>query len=145
MSGPSITPSASGISPELLAEHFRIRDLTRQLGKARDLHELLTRLAHLRPLLVAHFGREEGPGGLFDTIRSMGLDHVGRLDRFAGEHQSLLADLDALVACAQACLAGPVAEILRDGQALASKVRRHEAAEDNLLLDTLYTDFGSGD
>lgn len=53
MSGPTITPSTTGIAPEILAEHRRIHELTGHLERARDLRELLTHLAGLRPLLPA--------------------------------------------------------------------------------------------
>lgn len=136
----------AGIDAQILAEHRRIRDLTRRLeSNTGELHELLTRLAELRSALVAHFVVEEAPDGFYDMIRSMAPRQLGRVDQLKKEHQAFLADIEALAARARACLAGPVAEVLGEAQALARWLRSHEAAEDDVLLDTVYNDLGQGD
>ncbi len=145
MSDPSTTPPVTGIDARILAEHRRIRDLTRQVENASELRELLARLAELRSLLVAHFVAEEAEGGLYDGIRSLAPRQMGRVDQLEREHQVFLADIDRLAARAKTCLAGPMAEVLGEGRALARGLRDHEAAEDDILLDTLYTDLGQGD
>jgi hypothetical protein len=145
MSDPSSTPSVTGIDAQTLAEHRRIRDLTSQLENNSELRELLTHLAELRLALVPHFFGEEAPDGLYAMIRSMAPRLLGRLDQLEREHQAFLGDIDALAARARLCLAGPVAEVLGEARALARRLRNHEAAEDDILLDTMYTDLGQGD
>ncbi len=145
MNDPSGTPSVTGIDEQILAEHRRIRDFTHQLENVGELRELLTRLAELRVALVAHFLGEEAAEGLYDMIRSMSPRLLGRVAQLEKEHQTFLADIDALAARARACLAGPVAELLGHAQGLARRLRNHEAAEDEVMLDTLYTDLGQGD
>ena len=146
MGDPRSTPSVVGIDAQILAEHRRIHDLTRQLeNNTGELRELLTRLAELRSALVAHFLGEEAAGGFYDTIRSMAPSQLGRVDQLEKEHAAFLADIDALAARTRACLAGPVAEVLGEACALARRLSNHEAAEDEVLLDTLYVDLGHGD
>ncbi len=145
MNDPSAMPPVSGIDPQILAEHRRIRDLTRQLKETSELRVLLTRLAEFRAVLVAHFLGEEATDGLYDTIRSMSPRLLGRVDQLEKEHQAILVAVDALAERARACLAGPVADVLGEARALARRVSNHETAEDNVLLDTVYTDLGQGD
>src|SRR5574341_1183181 len=138
------TPSVTGIDEQIVAEHRRIRDLTHQLDDTSGLRELLTGLAELRAALVAHFLREEEAEGLFDMIRSMAPRLLERMTQLEHEHQSILEDIDALGARARACLAGPVAEVLGEARAVTRRLRNHEAAEDEVLLDTVYNDLGQG-
>jgi hemerythrin-like domain-containing protein len=133
------------MNDQLLAEHRLIREFTRQFENASELRALLTVLAEARPTLVAHFATEEEDEGFYDRVRSMAPNCIERVDRLEREHQAFLKDLDALVARSQACLAGPVAEILGDARLLAQRLRRHEVAEDEIVVDTLYGDLGQGD
>lgn len=128
-----------------LAEHRRIRELTNQFERAAELRELLAILGEARPNLVAHFLGEEADEGFFARVRSTAPNESQRVDRLERQHQAFLADLDGLTARAQACLAGPVAEILGDARSLAKRLREHEVAEDTVVADTLYGDLGQGD
>ncbi|MBI2527152.1 MAG: hemerythrin domain-containing protein [Candidatus Rokubacteria bacterium] len=145
MSDPENTSAVTAGDQQLLAEHRRIRELTRRLEETGNLGELLTRLTEFRAAVVAHFLSEEAADGFYDTVRSMAPRQIGRVDQLEREHQALLADIDALAARALACLAGPVAEVLRGAPTLARRLRHHEAAEDEILFDTLYGDLGQGD
>jgi hemerythrin HHE cation binding domain-containing protein len=145
MGDPGGKHSVAGVDEQIVAEHRRIRELARQLDHAPELRELLTRLAELRGMLVAHFLREEAAEGLYNMIRSMAPRLLGRMAQLEKEHQTFLDDIDKLGTRARECLAGPVAEVLREAQALTRRLRKHEAAEDEVLLDTLYTDLGQGD
>jgi hemerythrin-like domain-containing protein len=142
---PEPTPPVADVSAYVLAEHRRLRELTHDLEAVADLHQLLLRVGEFRAALVTHFLDEEAVGGLYDTIRGMAPRQIGRLDQLQREHAQLLAQVDGLAAAARACLEGPVAQVLEQARALARRVRAHEAAEDDVLLDTLYTDLGQGD
>lgn len=138
-------PPVTGTEEQLLAEHRRIRDLTRQIEKSPDLLELLKRLQEFRSLLVPHFLAEEATDGLYDTIRRMSPRQLALVDELQKEHRAFLAEIERLAERARACLAGPVAAVLAQARALAHRVNEHEAREDNLLLDTMYTDLGHGE
>jgi hypothetical protein len=144
MNEPGSIHHISGVDARILAEHRRIRDTVRRLEETPDLGELLMRLADFRGLLVVHFPAEEAPDGFFDAIRSTAPRHLGRLEELRREHAMLLASVDAVAARVRACLAGPVAEVIEEARNLARGVRRHEAAEDELLVDSFYTDLGQG-
>jgi Hemerythrin HHE cation binding domain len=137
----AIDGTASGI----LDTHRRIREMARELEETRDLVTLLARLHAFRSVLVAHFLEEETPGGLFDLIRESRSRHLGRVGEFEQEHGAFLDQIDGLADRSRACLAGPVAEILRLAGQLVGRVRDHETRENDILLDTLYEEVGQGD
>jgi hypothetical protein len=135
----------TGMEQDVLAQHRTIQDAARQMESARDLDELLRRLAGFRALLVPHFASEEAPEGYFDVVRSHASCHVGWVDEFGREHRAFLAEIDQLSERARACIAGPVAEILRQAADLTRRLREHEARENDLLIDALYVDIGDED
>ena len=126
----------------VLDTHQQIREMTRRLEEAANLVELLAGLQAFRALLVPHFADEEGPDGFFDLVRTATSRHLVDVRQLEREHADLLRDIAALVDRAVACLAGPVAEILKQGGELARRVRDHEARESALLVDALYVDVG---
>ncbi|MBI1734407.1 MAG: hemerythrin domain-containing protein [Candidatus Rokubacteria bacterium] len=139
-----VTKPATG-ADQIVAEHQQIRQLAATLETATELEDLLRRLQHFRTTIVPHFLAEEGADGLYDTIRSLSPRQLGRVRQLEQEHRSLLEDIDRVAQRARDCLAGPVAEVLAEASALARRVRKHEAAENNMLLDTMYLDLGQGD
>ena len=71
-----------------------------------------------------------------------------RFDTAAGLPELLAVLAEArptLAARAQACLAGPMAQIFGDARSLAQRIRKHEVAEDQIVADSLYGDLGQGD
>jgi hypothetical protein len=145
MADASGNPPATGTGQELLVEHRQIRGLTDQIEVCRDLPELLRHLGTLHAWLVPHFLAEEGADGFYELIRRLSPRQLGRVDDLQREHGALLAAIDAVAERTRACLAGPVAAVLEEARALARRVRAHEAGEDDLLLETMYTDLGHGD
>lgn len=145
MADPDTTRPAAGIDPEIAADHRRIRDASRHIRDAADLGQLLVHLAEFRAVLAVHFSREEADDGFYDMVKSMSPRLLGAVDRLEHEHALILAEVDRLSDLARQCLAGPVAEVLARARALGNRLRRHEAAEDRILLDTFYTDLGQGD
>jgi hypothetical protein len=137
-------PSEASTGQQILAEHRKIREFGQQIEQSRDLAELLGLLGKFRELLELHFMTEEAPDGFYDDIRSMSPRQLAKVDQLQKEHPAFLAAIDRVREHARACLAGPVAAVLAEAGALAGRLRTHEAAEDNLLLDTIYTDLGQG-
>jgi iron-sulfur cluster repair protein YtfE (RIC family) len=135
---------ATGLEEQILAEHRTIRELGQRIENSRSLVELLELLKEFRALLELHFMNEEAPEGFFDAMRNTGSRPLTKVDQLEKEHWALLADLDRVSESARVCLAGPVAAVLTEARALTRRVRTHEAAENALLLDTVYTDLGQG-
>lgn len=142
--GEATRPSPVAAAEQLLAEHRRVQEAIASLRRAEDLRELARQARELRTLLVGHFLAEEVPGSFYDWVRTAATRHLERLSRLLAEHEALLAELDALAARAEACLAGPVAAVLTEARRFADRLERHERAEDEVLVDTLYTDLGQG-
>lgn len=138
------TGEVAGTSGQILEEHRRVQHLVRRIGEAPDLLELLRRLEEFRTAIVPHFAEEEAPGGFFDVVRSRAARHLDRLHRLEADHGAILGELDGLAERARACLAGPVAEVLRQAAALTRRLAEHEARETRILVDTLYVDVGEG-
>lgn len=138
-------PRAADAEERILAEHRTIREFLQQIEKSGGLVELLNLLKDLRAVLELHFMSEEAPQGFFDSIREMSSRQLATLDRLEKEHGALLAEVDGVSERARACLAGAVAAILTEARALARRLRAHEAAEETVLIDTMYTDLGQGD
>lgn len=127
---------------EFFHEHRKIQDSTRQIESVRDLHELLRCLQRARTLLEHHFVSEEAPGGFFDTVRSAAPRFSPRVEKLGEDHRAFLSELDQLAERARACLAGPVAEVLKQAADLARRLREHEAHEGEILIDALYDETG---
>lgn len=145
MADPGGKPPVTGAEEGLLAEHRRIRSLTREIETVCDLRDLLRLLQEFRALLVPHFLDEERSDGFYETIRRMSPRQLALTDELEREHLAFLVEIDRAAERARACLAGPVAAVLAEVRMLAHRVTEHEAREDNLLLDTMYIDLGHGD
>jgi hypothetical protein len=137
-------PPATGVEEQIFAEHRKIRELGHRIENSRSLVELLDLLKEFRALLELHFLSEEAPDGFFDALRNTASRPLTKVDQLEKEHCALLAELDRVSEGARVCLAGPVAAVLTEARALARRIRTHEASEDALLLDTMYTDPGQG-
>lgn len=135
-------PPLDDMTGRILEDHQSIKEAMARLQQAPDLHELLKRLEEFRRLVVPHFAQEVAPGGFFETLRARTARHFGRLAELEREHWELLDTIDGLDREARACLAGPVAAILEKAGALAAKLGEHEARENELLIDAMYTDIG---
>ncbi len=134
--------SIARTTEQILDTHCKVREMTRRLEQVTDLVELQARLQAFRSLLVPHFAEEEAPDGFFDLVRAETSRHLAKVRELENEHDALLHEIDTLAERARACLAGPVAEILRQSAELAQRVREHEARESALLVDALYVDVG---
>jgi hypothetical protein len=145
MSEPGSRDPVTGVEPHILTEHREIRALGEHIENSQDLVEVLGLLQDFRTLLVGHFASEEARDGFFDVIRAMTPRQLAKVGHLEKEHSALLAEVDRVGESARACLEGPVAAVLAGARALVHRLRTHEAAEDALLLDTVYDDLGQGD
>ena len=85
---------------------------------------------------------EEAPGGFFDSVRGAAPRFGATIEALREDHRLFLKDVDALATGARACLAGPVAEVLKQAAELGRRLRDHETREGEVLLDALYDDVG---
>jgi hypothetical protein len=136
----------SGPTLDLIAEeHAMLRRFLGELVDAPDVLTLPAKLDELLKILQAHFEREEAPDGFTKVVEDAAPHQIAKLELIVQEHRTLLAQVEALRWQAQACLDGPVAEILNRVQAFARALREHEHRETDLLTDAIYTDIGGGD
>jgi hypothetical protein len=135
------TPEAEA----MLAADRRIADMARSLHRVQGLGQLAQSLRTLRFTLEVHFCSEEAPDGFFDMIRDRATMYVGRVEQLRQEHVALLRETELILDRIRACIAGPVAEIMKQAGTLADRIERHEASESDLLGEAMSTDTGSGD
>jgi len=111
------------------------------------LGELRGKLPELRRTLSAHFaGEEQGP--LFRQLPIQAPQLSGRLQRLEDEHQGILDSVDTLLERADA-LNDPeifqLRELNAQVQLLVATIRRHEAEENELVMQANWDEIGTGD
>jgi|GEM_PF-1085639 len=136
----SASPPVSG--EQIHEEHRHLRELLERIGGTRELEPLLDLLGELNGALEIHFEHEEAPGGLHDVIDSSAPHLLERVDALFDEHRRCLEELERLRAAARATLDGPIAEVLRGVDALCRMLHEHEAAETEILSESLYDELG---
>lgn len=130
-----------------LADSSRVELMAQQLTQARGLGGLVRSLKELRATLERHFAEEEAPDGFFDMVGERSAHHLGPIAQLRQQHVAFLRETDMIAALAQACLAGPVAEVLKQAADLARRIQQHEMRESDLLVEAMNSDAdaGSGD
>jgi len=134
-------PSLSQIADE----HRHLRETLERVEQATDLTALIPLLEDLRNQLEQHFAEEEAPGGLADAVGESRPRYQRHLDKLFKEHKSMLAATASIMERAQRVIDGLKAEILRDVRQLGHDLRAHEQTETELLMESVYSDIGSGD
>jgi len=102
--------------------------------------ELKLRVHDLRSHIEKHFDLEEA-GGFREEIRVVAPESMKEFDRLEGEHDSIIADLDQILADVKK-IANQNDEIIKDIQnqvkQFVSRLRAHEGAE-NVLIQMVYS------
>jgi multidrug resistance efflux pump len=129
---------------QIREEHRQIKELTHRIEHTPDLAELGSGLEELAPLFERHFAREESLDGLHSNIRDRAPQHAAAIDRLKEEHGELLSDVSTLRAQVAACLQGRN-QIEASCSELVRKIKEHEARENEVFLDAICTDLGTGD
>jgi iron-sulfur cluster repair protein YtfE (RIC family) len=141
---------------ETLDEHRGCMQLVAEVEASLDrkvedvrvwVEDLLGKLDHLEASLRQHFkGEEAGP-----MYRSLPDQHprvAGKLAELEAEHPAMLQELQVILTKARG-LEKPEAHELRElngrTQLFIARIRRHEAAENELVLRTYWNDVGVGD
>jgi hypothetical protein len=111
------------------------------------LASLREKLPELRRTLETHFAGEEG-GPLFRQLPIQAPQLSGRLSRLEEEHAGILVSVDSLTDRA-AALDEPEVYELRElnaqVQLLVATIRRHEAEENELVMQANWDEIGDGD
>lgn len=131
----------------IIDEHRRVRAMLVELEQSAGVHGALAALDELAPLLKVHFVTEEQEQeGLHRVIADRAPWQSARLDALFEEHRQLLEMVTGLRAKAGELGAdGNYAELAPAVVEFLNALRKHEAAETELLSDTMTTDYGAGE
>lgn len=148
--------ASSEMVDEALNEHASCMKLVEAVEECLDRHpddasswvaELERTLSCLRGTLQAHFTDEEA-GPVFRNLPKRFPRLAGPLGRLESEHPELLRNIDEVIERARA-LKQPELFELRElnarAQLFIARFRRHEAAENEIVLEAYWDDFGGGD
>lgn len=118
--------------------HQALKGIERSLqddGHAPGNRLLALRLSQLRELLVRHFEQED-EGGCLEQAACCCPRLSAAVDRIAGEHKSLLRQLNELIALTQP-EAEDASEFPQKLAAFSQRITAHDAAE-NMVLETAF-------
>ncbi len=129
---------------EIQEEHDAIQTLVRQLSKEVETPAIESELRELAGLLDTHFGREEAPKGLHDSIGDRALNLLPHVEKLSTQHREIAGNLQSLLdQCARHTR---MAEEIRQGaRGLVEQLKKHEADENDLLGHAFYDTLGVGD
>ena len=125
------------LKQKILRSHRELGILLQRLESGPTQREVAEIFSELRWVMRGHFELEEGADGLFEVLHAKAPHSAPLLETFCCDHRELLAELEHLERDA------------RSGEDLAVRsaefvdhLRRHEKAENELLVETLSTDLG---
>jgi hypothetical protein len=138
----SESPAVEPGSPEALAhaaavlaeEHRALGRLTEQVLTGRELAPLVETLEQLNRTLVAHFGHEEAPDGLYDALGVCGPANRERIAELVDEHYRMAASARSLAERARWIL-GRFEALQEEARGLVELLRRHEQHEKGLVRE----------
>lgn len=117
-------------------DHRRLEHLIARLREVEELPALVAALDELNGVLVAHFGHEEQPDGLYDLLGTTAPDYKTPLGGLVDEHYKLLATARELAEHGRALLRQSDLDLRRNVRRLADDLADHERRE-NELAQTL--------
>jgi uncharacterized protein (UPF0335 family) len=146
----------TGSMQETLDEHRACMQRVSDLEACLDCHPedsdrwVARLLEHLPPLartMREHFQDEEG-GDLFSDLSLRRPWIVARLESLKEEHPQLLQEIEKIIDVAGKMRAAEIYELRELNariQLFVARLRRHEAAENELIFEVYWDDFGVGD
>lgn len=105
---------------------------------------VLNNLRLVRQALHEHVASAEEPDGLFAEIDLCRPTLVRRVEQVRCEHASLLGQGEKLLASVESN-APDCDDIRQQAMYLLNALRRHQAAEADLIFESFFTDIGAGD
>lgn len=129
---------------EIEREHDAIEKLVRQLEREIETPAIETELRQLASLLDSHFGREEAPEGLHDSIGDRAVNLLPSIEKLSAQHADIAGELKKLL---ERCAThSRMADEIRQGaRGLVEQLRQHEAEENDILGHAFYDVMGAGD
>jgi hypothetical protein len=118
----------------LAEEHRALGRLTEQILGAREIGALVAALEELNRTLVAHFGHEEAPEGLYDALGICVPANRERLAELVDEHYRMTASARSLAERARWIL-GRFEALQEEARGLVELLRRHEQHEHGLVRE----------
>lgn len=137
------TRQVDAVRQQIFDDHRAIAKLASRLGGEADAGRMLALLDELEPVLERHFRQEEGPDGLFDAIATSTPERGLVLQELRKEHRDLLLRSQRLRALAAAT--SPRKHLRQLGATLHERLRKHEAHETEVYLDSIWNETGEGD
>ena len=143
---PQTTASRSVTARERIAlEHHRLSAQLDSIELISDPARYPAALERLRELLAEHFAGEEASDGLHEAIGG-GTPHLlPAVQHLFDEHREFVADLDGLTGRARELVEGPLADLRAGVAGLIARLRDHEARENDLFGESVYTDVAGQD
>lgn len=118
-------------------DHRRLEQLIARLRTVEDLPTLVTTLDELNTALVAHFGHEEQPEGLYDLLGTTAPEYKTPLGGLVDEHYKLLATARELAEHGRTLLRQTPHDLSADVRRLADALIDHERRENELAAALL--------
>jgi hemerythrin len=135
---------AERVAERMEEEHHSLRGLLVEVNQTYDLFKLLPLLEELKTELREHFEQEESEGGFGAVVSDSAPHKANVVDHLFDEHVEFLQTMDGLQGKVEELLVGPVAEMRATIAGLCARIEAHEAKENELLSEALYTDIGGG-
>lgn len=118
-------------------DHRKLEQLITRLRAAEDLPTLVATLDELNNALVAHFGHEEQPEGLYDVLGTTAPEYKTPLGGLVDEHYKLLATARELAEHGRTLLRQTHHDLRQDVLRLADALLDHERRENELAAALL--------
>jgi hypothetical protein len=134
-SSPNVTSLARS-EEALRDEHRRLEQLSDLLHTAKDVPALLSAAEDLRDALASHFGHEEYPGGLYDSLNLCVPQHRDDLARLVEDHHRMLAALWQLCERARQPKAR-LEDLQKEAEQFIKDLQHHEQYEHKMADEAL--------
>jgi hypothetical protein len=132
-----VTASRTQVYQSVEDDHRRLEQLIARLREVEELPALVAALDELNVVLVAHFGHEEQPEGLYDVLGTNAPEYKTPLGGLIDEHYKLLASARELADHGRALLRQSQDGLRRDVRRLADALADHERRENELAAALL--------
>jgi hypothetical protein len=135
----SIPPNVNSLarSEEALRdEHRMLQQLSDRLHAAKDVPALFSVAEDLRDALASHFGREEHPGGFYDSLNLCVPQHREDLARLVEDHRHMLAALWQLCERARQPKAR-LEDLQKEAEQFIKDLQHHEQYEHKVADEAL--------
>ena len=137
-------PSTKNSSARIAEEHRELQQTLRQLEQATETGRIASLLESLHSQLELHFSEEEADDGLAEAIPVSTPHHRRELEHLFDEHRLFISRIGTLSNRLRLIEAN-IADLHDDMKTLCTDLRRHEARENSLLTEAVFTDVGTGD